>query len=136
MRRRSCALLLLLGSFLVLARPVRADEGTIAVGGEFLFRIRAAAEGKTVEQRVNQVEERLVTILAEPNLRPADVKFTPISGGKVRLTVKNHFLINATPEDGKANHVSALEQAKSWVKQLKKALPRLNAQPNPNDQNG
>lgn len=142
------ALLLLVSGCLVLSRPALAnDDGAIAVGGEFLFKIKAAAEGKSVKERAAQVEERLVPILSETQVHAADIRLEPIgkvkivkkgkkkisSPEKVRIFVKNHFLINVTPEDGKANGSTAIEQAQVWAAQLRKVLPRVNIKPNPND---
>lgn len=112
--------------------PARADRGDIAVGGEFVMRIRTGAAGLTLDQRVNTVTERLVPILSMPNLSAASVHevFHPKS---VEIWVGNHLLITTTPADAKANGLKLDQQATLWVDGLKKALPELNAKPNANN---
>lgn len=108
--------------------PARADKGDIAVGGEFVMRIRTGAAGLTQDQRVNAVTERLVPILSMPNLSAQSVHeiYHPNS---VEIWVGNHLLITTTPADAKANGLNLHQQTKLWADSLKKVLPELNAKP-------
>ncbi len=131
----SLVALLMLGMALVMS-PVRADEGDVAVGSTLMFKIRVAADGKTVQERVDQVNERLPDILASKKIRPSDIKAVPVDKKKdanINIMVKDRLLVTVTPEDGKANGVSVKKQAEDWVKSLRKTLPKVNALPNPND---
>jgi hypothetical protein len=136
MHRTSLSLFLLgIGGLLTLSLPARAEDGIVAVGGEFLMRIRAGSTGMTAEQRAQAVTDRLTVILGDALIRPADVR--PVTADKktVKILVKNRLLVTVTPEDGKANGLSAMQQANVWVKQLRSVLPKINARPNPNEQN-
>jgi hypothetical protein len=110
-------------------------EGQIAVGGELLFEIRVPAGKYTIKQRASAVEDRLVTILAAPVIKPGDVKVVP-NGKDCNITVQNHLLVTATQADGRINHLTSRQQAEVWAKQLRKVLPQVNAKPNPNNQTG
>lgn len=123
---------LLVGCLLLFAGRVEAQSADVAVGGELLFRIRAAAEGKTAQQRADQVTERLPDILGDSNLQASDITLTPDTGGKYKILVKQRLLVTVTPEDGKVNGITAQKQAAIWLAQIQKILPLVNAQPNPN----
>ena len=130
--------LLLLGAALVIS-PVRAEEGDIAVGSTLMFKIRVGADGKTVQERVDQVNERLPDILAAKKIRPSEIKAVPVDKKKdsnINIMVQDHLLVTVTPEDGKANGFTVKKQAEEWVKSLRKTLPKVNAKPNPNDKTG
>ena len=119
--------------------PVRADEGDIAVGSTLMLKIRVPADGKTVQERVDEVNERLPVILGEKKIKPSDIKAVPVDKKKdanINIMVKKHLLITVTLEDGKANGQSVKQQADEWVKSLRKNLPKVNAKPNENLQNG
>ena len=130
--------LLLLGMALIVG-PVRADEGDVAVGSTLMFKIRVAADGKTVQERVDQVNDRLPDILAAKKIKASDIKAVPVDKKKdsnVNIMVKDKLLVTVTPEDGKANGFTVKKQADEWVKSLRKTLPKVNAKPNPNDKTG
>ncbi len=137
--------LLLCGSMLALhpayAQSGDKEDGIVAVGGETLFRIYVPVAGRSITQRREAVEDNLVPILSEPKLTAADIRLIPFGGKpgvpktqRVRIEVRRHFLINVWPEDGRHNGMTAMEQAKSWARQLARKLPQINYQPNPNDQ--
>lgn len=133
MRKITLPILLLLAGLLFLPLPARAqNEGDIIVGGELLFRIRVGAEGKTVKQRVAEVEDRLPIILGANQILPGDIT-TAKAGKSVKIMVKKQLLVTCTPEDGKPNSLSANAQAQIWVKQLRRILPQINASPNLNN---
>jgi hypothetical protein len=144
MNYRLGALLLLLCGSLLASRPARAQEdGQIAIGGDDLFRIYVPVNGRTITQRRESVEDNLVPILSEAQLKPSDIKLTPFGGKpgdpktqRVRIEVKKHFLINVWPEDGRRNGLTAIGQAKIWAGILAQKLPQLNYRPNPNDGKG
>ena len=142
--RLGAVLLLLCGSLLV-SRPAHADgdDGQLAVGGENLFRIYVPINGQSVAQRRESVEDNLVPILSETQLKPSDIKLIPFGGKpgnpktqRVRIEIKRHFLINVWPEDGRRNGLTAIGQAKIWAGILAQKLPQLNYRPNPNDGKG
>lgn len=121
-----------LSGLLLTSQSAVAQDGTVAIGGQFLFRIRASAEGKTAEQRADDVTDRLPEILGDSQLSPSDITLVPAKGKTYQILVKRRLLITVTPEDGKANQRTALQQATAWAEQARRALPQINAQPNPN----
>jgi hypothetical protein len=114
----------LLGLTLLFAWGVQGYRDVTA-GGQFILRIRAAADGKTVDQRVTEVEKRLVNVLGD-KLRTTDIK---VKQAKTRyeIWVKTTLLITATPEDAKASKMSTRQVAENWAKALCEKLPGLSA---------
>jgi putative lipoprotein len=133
MRAGLYCVVLLLGSLLFVSRPACAQDGTVAIGGQFLFKIRASAEGKTAEQRADDVTERLPDILGDTRLTPDDITVEPAKGGLFKIMVKQHLLVTVTPADGQVNQKTAQEQADIWAEQARQVLPQVNAQSNPNE---
>lgn len=139
MKTRIALVALLLLCVALTVSPVRADEGDIAVGSTLMFKIRVAADGKTIQERVDQVNERLPDILAAKKIKSSDIKAVPVDKKKdsnINIMVKDHLLVTVTPEDGKANGFTVKKQAEEWIKSLRKTLPKVNAKPNPNDKTG
>ena len=139
MKMKKLLLALLMLGIALVVNPVRADEGDIAVGSVLMFKIRVAADGKTVQERVDQVNERLPDILAAKKIKASEIKAVPVDKKKdanINIMVKDKLLITVTPEDGKANGFTVKKQAEEWVKSLRKTLPKVNAKPNPNDKMG
>lgn len=124
---------------LLLALPVIADDvkdGEIAVGGEMLMRIRVPAEGKSVKERADEITDRLPVILGLSQLKPNEISVVKASKNTAKIMVRKQLLVTVTPEDGKANGLTTMQQAQSWLKNLRRILPRVTAQPNPNLQDG
>jgi len=113
------------------ASLARAAEGDVAVGGEFLLRIRVPASGLSVRQRVDAIHDRLAEILADTRIGMADVQVERARDGILLILVKRHPLVTVTPADGQANGLSAQRQAEIWARQVRKVLPQVNVRPNP-----
>jgi hypothetical protein len=124
--------LLLAGSCLF-ARPAIADEGDVAVGGVLLFRIHVAANGMSPKERAEAVDTRLQDILGAPVIAPEDVHIVGTDKNSAKILVKDRLLVTVTKADGAFNSVSAQKQAQMWLDSLRKALPKINAKPNPNN---
>lgn len=137
-KRMTCLtpLALVVSCLLGAAPAALADEGDIAVGGEFLFRIRAAASGQSVKQRADTVTERLVDILADQTLTTSDVHLVPQKDKTVRMMVKERLLVTVTPDDGKPNQKTAVQQAQIWASRVRIVLPQVNAKTNPSSRKG
>src|SRR5438105_4904376 len=71
------------------------NEGLVAVGGEEILRIRFPAGNMSVAQRASAVQDRLTTILSDPDLRPSDVIVLPAGGSDYKIQVTGHLLITA-----------------------------------------
>jgi hypothetical protein len=125
------ALGLLACCFPTVARSQDAKDGEIAVGGEMLLRIRVSADGKTVKQRAEEITDRLPEILGDSQLRPEEIQAVKAGRNTILIMVKNRPLITVTPEDGQANGLTAAQQARIWLRSLRRVLPTINAKPNP-----
>ncbi len=117
---------LLFGNLPALAQ----QSGDVAVGGDYLFKIRAAAQGKSPQQRADDVTDRLAEILGDDTLTSADVRIVSDASATVKIMVKQYLLITVTPQDGKPNQKSAREQAEIWAQAARRLLPEVNAMPN------
>lgn len=123
----------MIGSMLpsaVLADDVK--DGEIAVGGEMLMRIRVPAEGKSIKERADEITDRLPVILGLSALKPTEINTVKADKNTIKIMVRKNLLVTVTPEDGKANGLTTMQQAQSWLKNLRRVLPRVTAQPNPN----
>jgi hypothetical protein len=107
-----------------------SNEGLVAVGGLEILRIRASAPGMTVADRAGAVQERLVTILADPGLRPSDITTVP-SGKDQKLLVKGQLLVTVTRRDAEFNKTTTRQLADIWAKHVRAVLPQVNVRPNP-----
>lgn len=108
-------------------------DGLVAVGGVSILTIRFPAAGMSVRRRADAITERLRVILADPTLKPSDIVAVP-DGNEAKIMVKNRLLVTVEPETARYNTSTPLELAQMWVEHLRKVLPEVNVQPNPNDQ--
>jgi hypothetical protein len=113
----------------------RADEGTVAVGGELIVQLRTGAGSQTLKGRADTVTMRLQDILALVELKSADIVGVPQKDGTVAIYVRKKLLLTATAEDGRPSKLTAKQQADVWIKHLRDVLPKVSIKPNPNVQN-
>ncbi len=111
------------------------NEGLVAVGGEEILRIRFPAAGLTVRQRAEAIQERLVPILADPGLQPADIYAVPVGRDYV-IRVKGRLLVTVTPDVARFNGTTTRHLSDIWVRHLRAVLPQVNVKPNPNVERG
>lgn len=111
--------------------PSMAQQtGDVAVGGDYLFKIRAAAQGKSPQERADDVTDRLAVILGDDTLTSRDVSIVSDKSDTLKIMVKQYLLITVTPQDGKPNQKTAREQAEIWAEAARRLLPEVNAMPN------
>ncbi len=116
---------------LISAAPVFAQDpnaGLVAVGGESILRVRVASGGMTIEQRADALQDRLVTILAAPDLRPSDITVAP-SGRDYKILVKGRLFVTATQADAAFNKATTRQLANMWADHIRIVLPKVNAKP-------
>ena len=116
--------------------PVRAQDdnskaGEVAIGGKTILTIRVASEGMSIKERAEAVQNRLITILADPDLKPADIVAVPLGRTAAKITVKNQLLVTIDPQTARINQAKPLALAQIWVDHLRRVLPRVNVKPNP-----
>lgn len=109
------------------------EEGKVAVGGKTILTIRTPAEGMTVAERADAIQNRLVLILADPHLQPSDIIAVPMGKNAAKIMVKNRLLVTVDMQTAKINQAKPLALAQTWVAHLREVLPKVNQQPNPNN---
>jgi hypothetical protein len=106
------------------------NEGLVAVGGVEILRIRMPAPNMTIAERASAIQDRLVTILSDSNLRPSDIVAAP-SGKDYKLLVKGQLLVTVTRRDAEFNKTTTRQLAEVWAKHIRAVLPQVNVKPNP-----
>jgi len=108
----------------ILSERAQAAPGDIAIGGEVLLRLRAAAGGRSPEDRAADITDRLTRLVAVPDLTPADVTvFTPWNRPPV-IYVLGRKLITVDTATAKASGIGKpMEVAVKWAKRLQQILP-------------
>lgn len=107
--------------------------GEVAVGGKTILTIRVPSEGMTVRERAEAISNRLVTILSDPNLKPADIQAVPLGRNAAKIMVKNQLLVTVDSQTARINQAKPMALAQIWVDHLRRVLPRVNVKPNPNN---
>jgi hypothetical protein len=110
-----------------------SGEGDVSVGGEHILTVRFPASGMSIKQRADAITERLVTILSDPNLKPEDIVAVPLGKDEAKIMVKDKLLVTVDKQTARFNTTTPLALARSWTVHLRKVLPEVNVQPNPND---
>jgi len=125
------AIAALVGVQALVPRPALADIGDISVGGVWVCRLTRGASGLTLEQRVEQINQRIADVLSLPELTrrdiPVDVR--PV-GDSAAIIVADITVITVSPADAAGTSVPVIEVANQWaarlVQGLRVALPGRN----------
>ena len=104
---------------------VAAPPGEIVLGSITVFRLRVGNGKLTLEQRGDQVQDRLTQILAIPNLREKDVSVQPTKYGPT-IYVHGIKLLTVDEATAKASNLEPLPLAKMWAHRLAGILPQVN----------
>ena len=105
--------------------------GQVAVGGKTVLTIRLPSEGMTIKQRAEAVQNRLITILADPDLKAADINAVALGRTAAKIMVKNQLLVTVDAQTARLNQAKPLALAQIWVEHLRRVLPHVNVKPNP-----
>jgi hypothetical protein len=101
----------------------------ITIGGKFIMRLRAGHGNLTVQERARIVEERLVEALGE-RLREDQITLKEVrKDAQYEIYVRGRLLITVTQADADAAKMRVKQLAEHWLKQLRRTLPELSAQP-------
>ena len=111
------------------------SEGDVSVGGEHILTVRFAANGISIKDRADAITERLVRILSDPHLKPADIVVVP-SGKDAVIKVKDKLLVTVDAQTARFNGTKPVALGESWAQHLRIVLPKVNAKPNPNLERG
>jgi len=105
---------------------VAAPEGMVILGNTTCFRIRVPDGSKTIQQRVDHIQDVVARYLGSSAAR-----FTvrPIRDRR-HIDLNGEFLLAVTPEDAKATGYKTAEAlAKVWVPKLRMAFQESSARP-------
>lgn len=121
-------LLCLMGVLLTIAAFAQ-NYVDISIGGKFIMRLRAGHGNLSVQERARIVEERLVEVLGE-RLREDQITLKKArKDAQYEIYVRGWLLITVTQADADAAKMSVKQLAEHWLKQLRRTLPELSAQP-------
>jgi hypothetical protein len=93
------------------------------------MRLRAGYGNLTVQERARIVEERLVEALGE-RLQGDQITLKEVrKDAQYEIHVRGRLLITVTQADADAAKMRVKQLAEHWLKQLRRTLPELSAQP-------
>lgn len=113
----SLVLAVLPGSIAALAAP-----GDIWLSDFFLFRVRTAASGFTLEQRANEIQIRANDLLQNERQIPP-VTLAKV-GNDVNIYAGCRLFVTVTPADAAVNGTNVDQLAEMWAQRLRMTLPR------------
>lgn len=116
------------------AAPPTADSGAgdVAVGGEYILKVRFPEGGMSVQQRADAITERLTTILSRPHLKPSDIRAVPMGKRAAEILVGKTLLVTVDEQTARYNGDTPMQLAQAWASRLQRVLPEINVMPNPN----
>jgi hypothetical protein len=112
----------------VVALTVPALAEPVTFAGRTIFYITASAAGKTPAQRVAEIDSRMIDILGETSITPAEVVIKK-TGADRSIYVKGHLFAVATVADAKLAKTTVDKVAKSWRDQLAKNIDAMHLLP-------
>jgi len=111
-----CILAGLISTFVFAER--KANE--IWMGDFMLFRIRAAAGGYSIEERVAAIQERTNVLLRE---RKSDIVFGfKTAGTDANIYTDDALYMTVTSADAKANNTTPMRLAEVWAGRMMRAF--------------
>jgi len=100
-----------------------ADSREVWLGNSLLLRVRTAAGGYTIEQRVGAIQRRANLLLQLGNNLP---KITVRkSGDSANIYAGDTLFMTVTPADGRTNSTTSMKLANIWAGRLRDILPRI-----------
>ena len=101
-----------------------AARATVFVGGTEIMRVRVAGGGYTPDQRAQQIQERVNTLLGKGTIRPDDITVAPRNGAALVL-VKGQLLLTADNATARFNRMTPRQLAEHWAARMRAVLPTL-----------
>lgn len=128
------AVMILAACVFVLTFECLAQEtkpAQVTVGGELVLRIRFSAGGMSPKERADAIAQRLITILADPDIQPSDIVVKPIANGEAAIYVKEHLLVTVDNHHARANRTTPQRLGEMWAEKIRKVLPLIKVQEQP-----
>ena len=113
----------LVGVHSVLPGAALAEIGDISVGGVWVCRLTRGAAGLTLEQRVEQINQRIVDVQSLPELtrRQIAVEVRAVGDSAV-IVAADITIMTVTPADAPGTGVPVYEVANQWAARLVQGL--------------
>ncbi|MCC6443591.1 MAG: hypothetical protein IT210_09085 [Armatimonadetes bacterium] len=103
--------------------PLYAARGDVTVGGDLLFRVRVPSGGLTIQERVDRINERLVKVLGDPQVKPGDIKVHRASPD-LGLFIRNQMIVTLDENNARANGTTRKALGQDWMRRMKRLAPQ------------
>lgn len=109
-------------------KPERSVWG---IAGKEVLSLSATVGGKTPEERIGHLDERLNEILSQSDdpLRPEEIVLAP-GPGFVKILARKSLLLTVSEPDARSHHTTCDRLAKTWLSNMRKTLPQLSPRVN------
>ncbi|MHB1001998.1 MAG: hypothetical protein ACYC27_22380 [Armatimonadota bacterium] len=107
-------------------RAISHPSGEMIIGYQVVLRIRSAADGMSIQQRVDQITTRLNKRLGS---RDFDPKFITVRqyGDEYAVMHKDSMIVTADSKTAAYNKTSSKKLANQWSANLKRVIPMAKA---------
>lgn len=109
-----------------------ATQYPVTFGGNFLFYVWG---GTHADARVTMIESRLVHVLTDTTLTPADVHVVRQDDGDSVVYVGKVAFATATRHDAALNGTTCFETANHWAKQIRLVIDNITMIAHPSNAN-
>lgn len=123
-RRAMWISIVVLGLLFGVQLQAHADLGDVSIGGVWVCRLSKGANGLGLDQRMQQIERNIYTIVNDPRYRgrrSVAVQVRPM-GVNAALVVDGRVVFVVTPEDIEGTGATPMEAANQWAPKLSKGL--------------
>ena len=103
------------------------QDGEVIIGQQMILRIRFAAGGMSIQQRVDEVTLRLNEYLGVAAFDPSKVKVVEVKGEYCVMIGKN-LIITADKDTARYNQATPKQLAEMWASNIRKAIPKAKAE--------
>jgi hypothetical protein len=107
-------------------RAIAHPSGEMIIGYQVVLRIRSAAGGMSIQERVDLVTTRLNRRLGSRDFDPKLITVRKY-GGEYAVMHKDSLIVTADSKTAAYNKTSSEELAKQWAANLKRVIPLAKA---------
>ena len=107
-------------------RAIAHPTGEMIIGYQVVLRIRSAAGGMSIQERVDQVTTRLNRRLGSRDFDPKLITVRKY-GGEYAVMHKDSLIVTADSKTAAYNKTSSEKLAKQWAANLKRVIPLAKA---------
>jgi len=107
-------------------RAIAHPSGEMIIGYQVVLRIRSAADGMSIQQRVDQVTTRLNRRLGSREFDPKLITVRKY-GGEYAVMHGDSLIVTADSKTAAYNKTSSEQLANQWAANLKRVIPLAKA---------